>query len=196
MVRQALEHEKFNYLGFSYGTQTRSEYSDMYPDHVGRMVLDGLTNRYTHEEDRMTTFAAGFDSVLGDFFRWCNTTTTSALYGRDQVAIFDCIIGTAAKGHLLSTGCNDMFGCGDGSAVSDWIIMLAIEISLHDGVKIKLNSTANYHPIAKALNYTYSEKSGLIFQNRPPTIDIFSQHAITCADRSDRVLSVEDFRNI
>ncbi|KKP00120.1 hypothetical protein THAR02_07772 [Trichoderma harzianum] len=175
MVRQALEHDKFNYLGLSYGTQIGSEYSDMYPDHVGRMVLDGVTNRHMHEEDRMTTFAAGLDAVLADFFRWCNGTTTSPLYGRDQAAILDWIIDTAAKGQLFLTGCNDLLGvCGDGSGVSDWLIMLAIETSLHD------------------------ERSGVIFQNKPPATNttVFSELAITCSDRSDRVLSVEDFRNI
>ncbi|KAL7782557.1 alpha/beta-hydrolase [Trichoderma afarasin] len=199
MVRQALEHDKFNYLGLSYGTQIGSEYSDMYPDHVGRMVLDGVTNRHMHEEDRMTTFAAGLDTVLADFFRWCNATTTSALYGRDQAAILDWIIDTAAKGQLFSTGCNDLLGvCGDGSAVSDWLIMLAIETSLHDGAHVDPTSKTNYQAVSYALNYTYSERSGVIFQNKPPPANttVFSELAITCSDRSDRVLSVEDFRNI
>lgn len=195
MIRQAFGNEKFNYLGFSYGTQLGSEYADKYPDNVGRMVLDAVYNRHLVDEDRMTTGAVGVESVLGDFFRWCNTTTDCALYGQDQPAVFDWIIDTAAKGELRRIGCSDTFGCGDGSATPDWLISQLVQTSLHDGDTVFPNKTSNYQYLSAVLNFTYVERTGTAFVLQPDA-ETYPQIAITCSDRPERVLNVGDWRAI
>ena len=195
LVRQALGHDKFNYMGFSYGTEVGSQYADIFPDNVGRMFLDGSTNRYLHEEDRILTSTAGVDGAIRHFFRWCNETTDCALHGTDQAAIFTSVMDTAAKGELRSTGCYQG-KCGDGSVIPDWLFALRFELMLHDGLRSVPDSTANYRDTAKILNYTYVEKSGLAFQDRSQSDGLPSELAITCADRPERVLSAADYRNI
>lgn len=41
VLRAALNQERLNYLGFSYGTYLGTRYAEEFPDRVGRMVLDG-----------------------------------------------------------------------------------------------------------------------------------------------------------
>jgi pimeloyl-ACP methyl ester carboxylesterase len=42
LVREALGDTDLNYYGISYGTQLGSTYAAMFPDNVGRMILDGV----------------------------------------------------------------------------------------------------------------------------------------------------------
>ena len=44
IMRGALKQEKLNWLGFSYGTSLGSRYSELFPESVGRMVLDGAVD--------------------------------------------------------------------------------------------------------------------------------------------------------
>ncbi|KAJ2990317.1 hypothetical protein HDV02_004480, partial [Globomyces sp. JEL0801] len=43
-IRKALGMKKMNYMGFSYGTALGNTYANMFPDNVGRMILDGVVN--------------------------------------------------------------------------------------------------------------------------------------------------------
>ena len=41
LLRAVLGDAKLNYLGYSYGTFLGATYAELYPDSVGRLVLDG-----------------------------------------------------------------------------------------------------------------------------------------------------------
>jgi len=42
LVRNLTGHATFDYWGFSYGTALGSMYAAMFPDNVGKMVIDGI----------------------------------------------------------------------------------------------------------------------------------------------------------
>jgi pimeloyl-ACP methyl ester carboxylesterase len=105
LLRQVLGHDKLNYLGLSYGSQFGSEYAEAFPDNVGRMVLDGVSNRHLTDEVFMTTSTLGTESTFNDFFRWRNTTADCALYGRDQAAIFDAVVSATEDSRLRAQVC-------------------------------------------------------------------------------------------
>lgn len=44
VVRHALGEAQLNYVGYSYGTRLGSTYADLFPDHTGRLVLDGAVD--------------------------------------------------------------------------------------------------------------------------------------------------------
>ncbi|MDT8911022.1 alpha/beta fold hydrolase [Amycolatopsis sp. PS_44_ISF1] len=44
LIRSLLGDEKLNYLGYSYGTWLGAKYASMFPDHVGKIVLDSSVN--------------------------------------------------------------------------------------------------------------------------------------------------------
>ncbi|ORY43265.1 hypothetical protein BCR33DRAFT_766518 [Rhizoclosmatium globosum] len=46
-IRAALGEDKLNYFGFSYGTFLGITYVNMFPDRVGRVVIDGVTDPQT-----------------------------------------------------------------------------------------------------------------------------------------------------
>jgi len=71
VIRALVGDEKLNYLGFSYGTQLGATYAELYPDHVGQMALDGAVDFLLPEDDQAAGQAAGFESALTSFVKWC-----------------------------------------------------------------------------------------------------------------------------
>ncbi|KAJ3136340.1 hypothetical protein HK101_004022 [Irineochytrium annulatum] len=57
-IREKLSMEDMNYWGFSYGTFLGLTYANMFPDRVGRFIIDGVTDPFTYS---------------GKFFDWART---------------------------------------------------------------------------------------------------------------------------
>jgi pimeloyl-ACP methyl ester carboxylesterase len=70
-VRAAMGERKLDYLGGSYGTVLGQVYADLFPTHVGRMVLDGVVDLGTAGLDLAVQQAAGFETALGRFATGC-----------------------------------------------------------------------------------------------------------------------------
>jgi pimeloyl-ACP methyl ester carboxylesterase len=49
LVRLALNEGKLNYFALSYGSQIGEQYSELYPENIGRMALDGIVDHSTSE---------------------------------------------------------------------------------------------------------------------------------------------------
>jgi hypothetical protein len=201
LVCEALGYDKFNYLGFSYGSKIGYDYAQKYPQNVGRMVLDGIVNDGYSIEDKWTTSAVGVEATFNDFFHWCNTTTECALHGQDQPRILDTIVGWAAKGEISNSACEKQACDNKNSTLSDWQVIIGIDTNLHDGTQPGL--TQNWQNVFIALNNTYVERSDLYVTVAPSTATTssvdwinYSKINIQCADRVKRKLSVADFRNI
>ncbi|MFK4088525.1 alpha/beta hydrolase [Kribbella sp. NPDC020789] len=70
-VRAALGEQKLNYLGFSYGTYLGAVYTELFPQRVGRMILDGNVDPtptdlfYKMALSQNLAFPKRFDSYLG-----------------------------------------------------------------------------------------------------------------------------------
>ena len=45
VLRAALGHEQLDYFGASYGTKLGATYAELFPEQVGRFVLDGARRR-------------------------------------------------------------------------------------------------------------------------------------------------------
>ena len=81
VIRAALGDDQLYYLGFSYGTQLGATYAQVYPDNVGRMVLDGAVDFLIPSEDRSAGQAEGFENAFTNFLRWCNADGECPLGG-------------------------------------------------------------------------------------------------------------------
>ena len=68
LLRQLVGDEKLNYLGYSYGTQIGAIYAELFPQRIGRLVLDAAVE---HHRRRRVIQAMGFDLALGNFATWC-----------------------------------------------------------------------------------------------------------------------------
>lgn len=69
LLRGLVGDDRINYFGSSYGTRIGSLYAELYPDRVGRMVLDGSVN-ITGSDDTITQ-TEGFERALNHFATWC-----------------------------------------------------------------------------------------------------------------------------
>lgn len=76
-----------NYLGVSYGTHIGAVYADLFPDRVGRAVLDGAmdpSQRWTDGEAEVTAFKEG---VLRQYVKHCQAHDGCPLTGSTDEAI-------------------------------------------------------------------------------------------------------------
>ena len=71
LLRGVLGDEKLNYLGYSYGTFLGATYADLYPERVGRVVLDGAVDPQASSLEVGTTQGLGFESALRSYMASC-----------------------------------------------------------------------------------------------------------------------------
>ena len=67
LLRILLKEAKLNYIGKSYGTYLGTLYAALYPQTIGRMVLDGAVDPNISVRDQNLAQAAGFDAALKSF---------------------------------------------------------------------------------------------------------------------------------
>jgi pimeloyl-ACP methyl ester carboxylesterase len=105
LVRQALNESKVNYLGLSYGTLMGTSYAELYPENVGRMVLDGIMDHSGSEISAIASESVTFEMTLNKYFQWSSKTTNHALHGKDAAAIFDSVIEAASTKPIAVPSC-------------------------------------------------------------------------------------------
>ncbi|WP_233201822.1 alpha/beta hydrolase [Cryobacterium sp. Y11] len=71
LLRAVLGDTKLNYLGYSYGTFLGATYAELYPDMVGRFVLDGAVDPSTSNFEVTKTQAVGFENALRSYLTDC-----------------------------------------------------------------------------------------------------------------------------
>lgn len=71
VIRAALGESKLDYLGFSYGTFLGTTYAALFPDKVGRFVLDGAVDPRVSDAQQSINQLAGFDLALNNYLTDC-----------------------------------------------------------------------------------------------------------------------------
>jgi len=71
VIRAVLGDTELHYLGYSYGTYLGTMYAELFPEKVGRMVLDGAVDPHVGDLEALTVQMAGFDSALRAYMEWC-----------------------------------------------------------------------------------------------------------------------------
>ena len=71
VLRAALGRDKLDYLGMSYGTFIGSTYADLFPQRVGRLVLDGVVPPDVSSEQLNLGQATGFERATRSFVEDC-----------------------------------------------------------------------------------------------------------------------------
>ncbi|OKL46880.1 hypothetical protein BSR29_05915 [Boudabousia liubingyangii] len=74
VLRHLLGQDKLNFLGFSYGTHLGAQYADLFPQKVGRMVLDGAVDPTVPFDQLSYLQMKGFKASLQNFVTWCQNT--------------------------------------------------------------------------------------------------------------------------
>ncbi len=71
VLRAALGEATMTYFGASYGTKLGATYADLFPDKVGRMVLDGAVDLSIDSRELSLEQAAGFETALRSYVQDC-----------------------------------------------------------------------------------------------------------------------------
>lgn len=71
LMRAVLGDEKLTYLGYSYGTQLGATYAGLFPQNVGRLVLDGAVDPSLSSKALSLQQAQGFDKAFRAYASDC-----------------------------------------------------------------------------------------------------------------------------
>ena len=70
-LRAALDDDTLSFVGYSYGTVIGAVYAQMFPDRVGRMVLDSPVDLSADALEELRGNSKGFEQALDDFLADC-----------------------------------------------------------------------------------------------------------------------------
>ncbi len=100
VLRAVLGEEALTYLGYSYGTSLGSTYADLFPDRVGRFVLDGAVDPALGYTELAYGQAEGFEAALRAYAADCLAGQDCPLSGSVDEAVgqvrrfFDLLVGS------------------------------------------------------------------------------------------------------
>ncbi|MCB1298718.1 MAG: alpha/beta fold hydrolase [Microthrixaceae bacterium] len=124
LLRGVLGDTKLHYLGFSYGTFLGATYAKLFPERVGRLVLDGAIDPSVSSLEVGTTQAIGFESALRAFMADCLTQKSCPFRGTvDQ--------GMADLGALLAAAERSPLPTPDGRAVGSDTMLTGVIAALY-----------------------------------------------------------------
>ncbi|XAS64580.1 alpha/beta hydrolase [Pseudarthrobacter sp. So.54] len=111
ILRGVLNDSKLNYLGYSYGTFLGSTYASLFPDNVGRMVLDGAMDPSLSYEELTSGQAKAFEKAIRAYVTDCLANTGCPLSGtvddgigqiRDIISAVEAEPRTAKDGRTVN----------------------------------------------------------------------------------------------
>ncbi|MFJ6068117.1 alpha/beta hydrolase [Streptomyces tendae] len=94
LMRQVLGDEKLHYFGISYGTELGGVYAHLFPEHVGRAVLDGVVDPTHDRMEEALAQAGGFQLAFEHFAAWC--ARQGCTLGENAEDIVDLVVGLEA----------------------------------------------------------------------------------------------------
>ena len=132
ILRAALGETKLNYVGKSYGTYLGTLYADIFPNNVGRFVLDGAVDPNIPMKDQNLAQAMGFEKALTAFVKDCLTQSDCPFTGtpaQSQSTII-ATLQAAATDPLPQENPSD----GDDRMITESLILVGMASSLYDDV--------------------------------------------------------------
>jgi len=188
ILRAALGETKLNYVGKSYGTYLGTLYAEIFPNNVGRFVLDGAVDPNIPTKDQYLAQAIGFDGALKAFVKDCATQSDCPFTGTPTQAQATIIatLQAAATAPLPQEYPAD----GDDRIITESIILVGMASSLYDDVdgwpKLRqafTESAENYGDTFLQLADEYSGRNpdGTFMSN-----DFDSGAVIDCLDWQER----------
>lgn len=124
LLRAVLGDTRLNYLGYSYGTFLGATYAELFPDKVGRLVLDGAVDPSISGLDVNVTQGVGFESALRAYMADCLEGSDCPFRGSVDDAMADL-------GALLASVERDPLPAADGRLLGADTLLLAIVAALY-----------------------------------------------------------------
>lgn len=80
-ISRALGDDKLNYYGFSYGSVLGNTFAQLYPESVGRMIIDGVVDAEDYYQGLWLKNLVNADDVASVFYNMCAESRNCALNG-------------------------------------------------------------------------------------------------------------------
>jgi pimeloyl-ACP methyl ester carboxylesterase len=125
LLRAVLGEDQLDYLGYSYGAYLGATFAETYPDHVGRLVLDGAVDPSLSDGAVALAQAQGFERALRSYLAACMPAATCPFQGTvdDAMAMVRAILDAVAKNPIPST---------DGRSLGAETLLIAIAAPLYN----------------------------------------------------------------
>lgn len=94
-LRDTLGQETLDLIGYSYGTWIGAVYATLYPDRVGRFVLDGVVAPQTTRDIALRGQTEGFELALERFFDRCAADPECPIHD-DPAGVYDRLLAASA----------------------------------------------------------------------------------------------------
>lgn len=106
IIRAAASRQvQLDYLGYSYGTFLGSTYATLFPDRVGRMVLDGALDPSLDNHEITRGQAKAFEAAVHSYVRSCLSQSGCPLSGPEDAAVarIQALLATVKQSPLHTT---------------------------------------------------------------------------------------------
>jgi pimeloyl-ACP methyl ester carboxylesterase len=183
ILRALLGDEKLNWLGKSYGTFLGATYADLFPERVGRMLLDGAIDPTLTNEQLSYGQALGFELALERFVDHCATQSDCPLSASGAA-------GVSEVSELLNQLDANPVTLDDGRMFTQAMGTLGVVGSLYDKqygwpdlrTNLTLAFDGDFSGLASSVDfYTGRQSDGSYKDNSNDAIA-----AVNCLDRPDR----------
>lgn len=147
VLRAVLGDEKLSYAGFSYGTFLGATYAGLYPENVGRLLLDGALDPSMSNDDLVIGQAIGFEEALSAYVEDCQAGASCPLRGsveEGKQQILDLVTRVEAK----------PIDAGGGEALNGALAFYGIVVTLYDD--------ASWPSLTMALDEAIRDNTGAI----------------------------------
>lgn len=124
LLRAVLGDEKLNYLGYSYGAVLGANYAKLFPDSVGKVVLDGPVDPAISGTEVGVVQNIGFENALRSYMASCLATDECPFRGSVDEAMSDV-------GSLLAAVDRSPIPASDGRMLGADTLITAILLPLY-----------------------------------------------------------------
>lgn len=129
ILREALGDKKLNYMGKSYGTYMGALYATLFPNNIGRVILDGAVDPHISSFEQTKSQAVGFDKALQAFIADCVSISSCPLSRDKAKATLELLaIWQSAAENPLPLEKSD----GDNREVTEQLLVLGTASALYD----------------------------------------------------------------
>lgn len=125
LLRAVLGDEQLHYVGFSYGTFLGATYAELYPEKVGRLVLDGALDPSISGDELVAGQAVGFEDALTAYVEDCQAGENCPLSGSVDE-------GKQQIADIVARAERKPFDAGDGHVVNGALAFNGIVVTLYD----------------------------------------------------------------
>ncbi|MDV7216792.1 alpha/beta hydrolase [Streptomyces prunicolor] len=150
MLRAVLGDKKLTYVGASYGTFLGATYAGLFPDRVGRVVLDGAMDPSLPARRMNLDQTAGFETAFQSFAKDCVRQTDCPLGGKGTTP---ARVGTNLKAFFRKLDAHPIpTGDADGRKLGEALATTGVIAAMYD--------EAAWPQLREALTSAMKEKDG------------------------------------